>query len=332
MYYFEKNCDGCGNLMHEGEDIVVCPECGTPQHRECYLAENRCVNEHLHAEGFDWKKANETAETPESEQAPAQTEPEIESDKEKSFTDITGANSEPFPNIPLPTFQMDGMYVDGKMLDVNDVADGVSVKEMVNYTQINSKHYVKNFFRNKGKKVLLSWNWGAFFFTPAWFFYRKLYKLGAIFLALTVAATLAVTPYMDTIMESYEVLTPMMEELREANTAYSEEQSDANAQKVEQIMDRIFAESKKIFPYILRVELITFIIPCVAAALIANHFYRKKMQEDIYYAKQATQDTRVLNYSLLRRGGVSIMAGMFAMLAESYLPQVIMSIIDSFIY
>lgn len=332
MYYFEKTCDGCGNLMHEGEDIVVCPECGTPQHRECYLAENRCVNEHLHAEGFDWRKAHEPAESPVAEQAPAQAEPEIESDKEKSFTDFTGANSEPFPNIPLPTFQMDGMYVDGKMLDVNDVADGVSVKEMVNYTQINSKHYVKNFFKNKGKKAFLSWNWGAFFFTPAWFFYRKLYKLGAIFLALTVAATLAVTPYTDTILESYEVLTPMMEELKEANTAYSEEQSDANAQKVEQIMDRIFAESKKILPYILRVELITFVIPCVAAALIANHFYRKKMQEDIYFAKQATQDTRVLNYSILRRGGVSIMAGMFAMLAESYLPQVIMSIIDSFIY
>lgn len=331
LYYYEKNCDGCGNLMHEGEDIVVCPECGTPQHRECYLASNRCVNEHLHAEGFDWKKANEPVHIQETEKAPP-TAPEEEPARETGSPDFIGANSEPFPNIPLPTFQMDGIYIDGKMLDVNDSADGVSVKEMVNYTQINAKHYVKKFFRNKGKKFFLSWNWGAFIFTPAWFFYRKLYKLGAIFLALTVAATLAVTPYLDIITESYEKLTPMMTELQEANTAYSEEQTDANAQKVEQIMNKMFEESKKVIPYILRVNIITVIIPCVAAALIANYFYRKKMQEDIYYAKQASTDTRILNYSLLRRGGVSILAGMFAMLAESYMPQVIMSIIDSFIY
>lgn len=329
MYYYEKNCDGCGKLMHEGEDIVVCPECGTPQHRECYLAENRCVNEHLHAEGFDWKKANTSEPEPEPVKV---NEAQTKTDEENGMPDFSGANSEPFPNIPLPTFQMDGIYIDGKMLGVNDSADGVALKEMVNYTQINSKHYVRSFFKNKGKKWFLSWNWGAFIFSPAWFFYRKLYKLGAIFLALTVAATLAVTPYLDIITESYETLTPLMEELREANTAYSEEQTDANAQRVEQVIDKIYKESLKVLPYVLRVEAITFLIPCVAAALIANYFYRKKMQEDIYFAKQATQDARVLNYSILRRGGVSIMAGMFAMLAESYLPQVIMSIIDSFIY
>ena len=37
----------------------------------------------------------------------------------------------------------------------------------------------------ENKKV--TWNWGAFFFMPYWFFFRKMYKLGAIFLALTIA-------------------------------------------------------------------------------------------------------------------------------------------------
>ena len=329
MYYYEKTCNGCGNLMHEGEDIVVCPECGTPQHRECYLARNRCVNEHLHAEGFDWRKANEPEPPKVTETI---KEDEHKSETETVIPDFTEGNSEPFPNIPLPTFHIDTVYIDGKMLNVNDTADGISVKEMVNYTQVNSKHYVKNFFRNKGKKSFLSWNWGAFFFSPAWFFYRKLYKIGIIFLALTVSATLAVTPYMDTIVDSYNRLAPMMEELKEANNAYAEDPTDANALIVEQVMEKIYAESKQVLPYVLGIEAVTSWIPCLAAALIANHFYRKKMHEDIHFAKQATQDERVLNYSLLRRGGVSILAGMFAMLAESYLPQVIMSVIDSFIY
>lgn len=55
MRYENEICQGCGKIMHEGEDIVVCPECGTPQHRECYNAEHKCVNEHLHEDGFVWR-------------------------------------------------------------------------------------------------------------------------------------------------------------------------------------------------------------------------------------------------------------------------------------
>ena len=58
MFYDNKVCDGCSDVMLEGDDIVVCPECGTPQHRECYKKNNQCVNAHLHAEGFDWRAAN----------------------------------------------------------------------------------------------------------------------------------------------------------------------------------------------------------------------------------------------------------------------------------
>lgn len=55
MVYTGNICDGCGNAFKEGDDIVVCPECATPQHRECYEKNNKCVNGHLHAEGFEWK-------------------------------------------------------------------------------------------------------------------------------------------------------------------------------------------------------------------------------------------------------------------------------------
>ncbi len=55
MRYENEICQGCGKIMHENEDIVVCPECGTPQHRECYNAKHKCVNEHLHEDGFEWR-------------------------------------------------------------------------------------------------------------------------------------------------------------------------------------------------------------------------------------------------------------------------------------
>lgn len=326
LFYNEKKCDGCAEIMHEDEDIVVCPECGTPQHRECYNKNNACVNVHLHAEGFDWKMANETV----PEENPVQ--PENQSKIEVEPPVFAETNTVDFPNIPLPTFMADGVYVNGQLLQSDEAIDGVTVKEMVNYTQVNSKHYIKNFFKNKGKKSFLSWNWGAFFFTPAWFFYRKLYKLGAVFLAFTVAATIAVTPYLDIIEESYARIEPLRAELQQASETFSKEQTDANLENVARITDLILKESKTVMPYIFAVEFLTFILPCVAAALLANNFYRKKMLEDIHFAKSASQDSRIINYSLIRRGGVSVLAGLFALLAESYLPQFIMSVINGFIY
>ena len=54
MRYTNQICDGCGKIFADGEDIVVCPECATPQHRECYKNNGGCVNAHRHSEGFTW--------------------------------------------------------------------------------------------------------------------------------------------------------------------------------------------------------------------------------------------------------------------------------------
>ncbi|MBP0980525.1 MAG: hypothetical protein J6Q18_03075, partial [Oscillospiraceae bacterium] len=47
-------CDVCGNPFDNESDIVVCPDCGTPHHRECWFQLGHCINEEAHAEGFEW--------------------------------------------------------------------------------------------------------------------------------------------------------------------------------------------------------------------------------------------------------------------------------------
>ncbi|MBQ8504354.1 MAG: DUF2628 domain-containing protein [Clostridia bacterium] len=54
MIYKGNICDGCKRAFEENDDIVVCPDCATPQHRECYEKNNCCVNSHLHNEKFVW--------------------------------------------------------------------------------------------------------------------------------------------------------------------------------------------------------------------------------------------------------------------------------------
>ena len=51
-------CDVCGEPFDNDSDIVACPDCGTPHHRECYEINNKCANETLHGENFEYKSNN----------------------------------------------------------------------------------------------------------------------------------------------------------------------------------------------------------------------------------------------------------------------------------
>lgn len=52
--YTGAKCIICNKEFTENDDVVVCPECGTPYHRECYEKEGRCINEKLHEEKKSW--------------------------------------------------------------------------------------------------------------------------------------------------------------------------------------------------------------------------------------------------------------------------------------
>ena len=51
--FINAECPYCGRKFAEGDDIVVCPECGTPHHRECYKEHGSCANEERHG-SFEW--------------------------------------------------------------------------------------------------------------------------------------------------------------------------------------------------------------------------------------------------------------------------------------
>lgn len=54
MREFEnKVCDCCKEPFREEDEIVVCPDCGTPIHRKCW--DGHCPNEEKHAGGYDWE-------------------------------------------------------------------------------------------------------------------------------------------------------------------------------------------------------------------------------------------------------------------------------------
>lgn len=42
-----------------GDDVVTCPDCGTPHHRECYQELGKCANKNLHGTDFVFNREEE---------------------------------------------------------------------------------------------------------------------------------------------------------------------------------------------------------------------------------------------------------------------------------
>lgn len=60
MFLYENdNCPVCGESFKEGDDIIACPECGTPHHRVCYNKTNTCANARMHGTYFSFQQSDE---------------------------------------------------------------------------------------------------------------------------------------------------------------------------------------------------------------------------------------------------------------------------------
>ncbi|MBR1725011.1 MAG: hypothetical protein IJ723_08375, partial [Ruminococcus sp.] len=53
--YIGEKCIVCGEAFAEHDDIVVCPDCGTPYHRACWQEKGSCINDELHSSQQTWQ-------------------------------------------------------------------------------------------------------------------------------------------------------------------------------------------------------------------------------------------------------------------------------------
>lgn len=306
MDYKGMICDGCREPFENDDDIVVCPECGTPQHRSCYEKNNRCVNEYLHSPDFSWSQ-------PQHE--PQKEEP---SDSHEQPAEM----SEPLPNDgrfqQTTPQQMEEVLLRGVLYDPKDDIGGATVGEAADYIQNNVPKYISRLMKHKDKK--LSWNWAAFFFGPCWFFYRKLYKAGAFFLALSVMLTIIIAPSVDKLQSQ---LDPIMEEYVEIY------ENSENSAEEELVSDELLAKMKEVVRQgysVLVLELVSLVVPNIIAAILANYLLKRKMLKVVELAHSSSNDPNAVKYTIMRNGGVSVIMAAIALLVETYLPDLLLSI------
>ncbi len=182
MNYKNKFCPVCKSEFKENDDIVVCPECGTPHHRECWFKGGKCANFSLHGEETEkiistYKKEEITEEYKE---IPSQ-EPVL-NDEKASEEDEIKKNIEDFAE---KVFSSDENNSNGKKSFLIDGRESVLYEIAVGK---NQRYYMPRFIAlSQFKKNLLSFNLMACFFPMAWSVYRKLYKFAAAFLAFYLA-------------------------------------------------------------------------------------------------------------------------------------------------
>lgn len=305
MDYKNEICNGCNQPIKEDDDIVVCPVCGTPQHRSCWIANGECVNSSLHAEGFVWQKSHpaETQEQPKAEETEPNTVPVM-------------GKMPAFDQLAQEAQNLEAIFLKDQLAHKDEEFDGINVTDAGYYLQSGAHRYIRRF--RKDRK--LSWNWGAFIFAPAWFFYRRLYKFGAIFLALVVSLNLFSYSFLEKIdIQMQEVYTVMEKYIaQEGSTAAASEKLMEN----QEFMTAYTAMAKNMGIYLL----ITAVIPNAVAALIADSLVKKKMKEDIEAAKEASDETQMQRSLIISKGGVAPLVFAIVYFANQYLVSILINI------
>lgn len=192
--FFGNPCPYCGKKFAEGDDIVVCPECGTPHHRDCYKEHSACANEEKHSETFEWRG---TAVPPVHKTEPAAHNGETvvcehcgrENPGEFHYCRGCGAPIGESPVRPEPEkasydeFQRERerIFTESFSSDFG----GISPKEAAVFVRSNVGYFLPRFAAfSKGAKF--DTNFSAFIFSYFYLFYRKMYGLGLAVFAATM--------------------------------------------------------------------------------------------------------------------------------------------------
>ena len=218
--YTGNHCPVCEQAFTDTDDIVVCPDCGTPYHRDCWKKVGACMHRSEHAAGFEWqpeigpeavKAAHEatcpncgTRNTPGAARCSHCGSPLPRSDADSADaakpeeqvpiyardpSAVNNRSAAPGPHIE--TYSADregGIY--RREIGPEDTIDGIKAKDWAAYVGRSPMYYLMQFFRmsitNRKAAVCLS----AFLFGPAYLFYRKMWKEGLLTAILTIVLSI----------------------------------------------------------------------------------------------------------------------------------------------
>ncbi len=297
-----EKCVVCKAYLFDEDDVVYCPECGAPHHRECYNSIGHCGMEEFHGTNKQYKKPEPVNEVKIEDTEPVQ-----------SRIIVCGMCGEKYettedfcPNCKTPNVikTSGGRFVTfdflGGVPGNTDLGNGVTANEAKKFVLNNTHRYIPKFVGfKKGKK--LSWNWLAFLTPCGWLMSRKMYLLGAIIGALEIAFTM--------------LSVPLSAALGRLDTS-----SARGTMEIALLISENISAIGVTAVYAAAIGGFLSIALSIIIAIFGDLIYRNRVISKISEINRESED-KAEDYR--KKGGISLMAAVLGYCAVSYLPQII---------
>ena len=292
----KEKCAVCGAYLFEDDDVVHCPECGAPHHRECYLSLGHCGLAEFHGTEKQYKKSEPTPKT----------EPATEDTVfcgmcgQKYKKDAPSCPNCNAPNITTAGHRVVTIDLMGGVADDTDLGDGVTAKEAKQFVVGNTHRYLPKFLKFKhGRKA--SWNWLAFLTPCGWLLSRKMYLLGAIIGALEIALKMLTIPFQ--VAQSQLDLSAAQDYYERANMIIESISIIGIPSIVLAIVGGLLA-----------------ILVSVLFGVFGDYIYRNRVISSITEIKKSDLDQ---DEAFRKKGGVNFFVGVLGYFAVSELPYIL---------
>lgn len=215
--YTGNHCPVCNKAFTDTDDVVVCPDCGTPYHRDCWAKAGGCVNADKHSAGFVWQPDVQPGSAdgtdaericpncgsrnpvgsqfcnhcgvPLGQAAPGAGQA---SGAGRSSAPGTGSRPAGGAGAAGDTARQEaaGFGFFRRELSPDDTLDGIKARDWASFLGNSSLSYLAQFLRMELLHRKVSVSLSAFFLGPIYFFYRKMWKEGVLFALLDILVTL----------------------------------------------------------------------------------------------------------------------------------------------
>lgn len=300
-------CARCHAYLFEDDDVVYCPVCGAPHHRDCYNELAHCALEEFHGTDRQYDKLK-TAQ----ENVPAR-ETEKGHTGENAQGKITcqmchesyDFSLNACPNCGAPNIAKAGGsfvsfdFLGGVPADC-DIGEGVTADEAKRLVASNTPRYIPK-FAVLNKKNRSSWNWMAFFFPCGWMLSRKMYKNGVVTGLLTVMASLLYLPLSNAIY----------------NLGFADNETYAD------VAGNVLAHISDIGAAVMIFAALGFVLNLairLVSAVLGDYFYKDYVVSTVKKIRAESED---MDYDYRKKGGVNLLLFLIGFMAVEYLPAII---------
>lgn len=345
MKYTNQKCQICNAKLLEGDDVVICPECGAPYHRECYKSSGHCAYEDKHAEGFEFKlekvkgeKSGDKICTRCGSENPTDATncqicgyPTLQNKKEgreyhKKVDSLDDDNGNfPFKNINFPGGPK--IHIIGANYDSlggvpkDSKIDGESAADVATVIGQNTAYYMPRFKEMSERNKKASWNWTAFIIPQFWFFLRKCYLQGIAALLINIALQLVVNFAGNRVIELI-------------GASFTETLTSADLMR---LLD-VAMQDPELAPKLMYLSMISFIATLILAGvnvvwgIFANYIYKQKVIDTVRAKnKEANQENLSNNERIMllgSSGGTNLFLGLLFLFLSfefvAFISQIIM--------